>query len=97
MITLFQNTEESNGSLVEINKYLSSSISKLIRINDIPKYDRFYRDIVSECIISDQCKYLNLFASEDKDKKWDLAFESLFDQIKNYHHDSYGEQFTAKN
>lgn len=61
-----------DGSLDQINECIADNISSLIKINDIPKYDRFYNDLVSECIVGSHLNYLNLFHSVNKN--WDLSF-----------------------
>jgi cell division GTPase FtsZ len=62
IMTLFRNTEQKETTIDEINTHLSSSIARFIQINDIPKLGRFYSTIASDCILSPELKYLNLFS-----------------------------------
>lgn len=66
MINLFRNSEQREASIDEINSHISSNIARFIQINDMPKLGRFYSTIASDCILSPEMKYLNLFSAEDK-------------------------------
>lgn len=65
--------------MTHINKHIAQNISNLIKINEL-KYDRFYHQIVDECIIGKQLNYLNLYSSSTKDNE--EGFENLFEQIR---------------
>jgi hypothetical protein len=41
-------------------------------------------------------KYLNLFSAEDKKGNWEELYTNLFDQLRNYQNDGYGEQFVQR-
>lgn len=96
MIDLFQQKEDNEGTLDEINKFIASNMSRMIKINDLSGFDRFYSNIISECILSPEAKYLNVFGSESKEKKWEEVFEGLFTQLKVYNSDSYANEFSNR-
>lgn len=74
MLSLLQRKEQPGGSLEDINAVLASSISKFVRINDVPRYDRFYTDIASACVLSSELKYLNLFSADSRKGSWEDTF-----------------------
>jgi hypothetical protein len=85
-----KNTEYFNtNSLDLINSEIASSLSKLIKINDIQGYDRFYTDIVSNHVLSSELKYLSLIGSDSKAKvdAWDECFEQMMEKVKIYNLD----------
>ncbi len=49
MTSLFS---EGDGSLDQINGYIAHCMSSLLRLNDSPKYGRFYFDLVQECTLT---------------------------------------------
>ena len=63
-------------------------MSRLFKINDLPQYDRFYTNIISDCILSPQLKYLNLYGSDSK-KSWDQCLSRMLDEIKTYQNDQW--------
>jgi hypothetical protein len=65
-------------------------MARFIQINDMPKLGRFYSTIASDCILSPEMKYLNLFSVEDKKGNWQELYTKLFDQLRNYQNDGYG-------
>lgn len=87
----------NTNSLDSINSHIASTLSKFIKINDIPGYDRFYNDIASSHIISSEMKYLNLIGSESKAQvdPWDESFGDLFEKVKIFNTDfSINSEFT---
>ena len=64
-------------------------MSKLIKINDIPGYDRFYTDIVSSHVLSSHLKYLTLIGSDSKAQidPWDLCFDDMIEKVKIFNSD----------
>jgi hypothetical protein len=45
-------------------------MARFIQINDMPKLGRFYSTVASDCILSPEMKYLNLFSAENKKGNW---------------------------
>lgn len=70
-------------------------MSSLLRLNDSPKYSRFYFDLVQESVVSPELKFLELYASYEKDRKerpkltWDNVMENTFKQVHNANRDEY--------
>ncbi len=64
-------------------------MSKFIKINDLPGYDRFYTDITSNHVLSPELKYLNLIGSESKAQvdAWDECFEQMMEKVKIFNMD----------
>ena len=95
MISYFQNIQERQATIDCINEHIANKMSKLVKINEIPNYDRFYSDIVSQCVLSPELKFLNVYATQSKKGSED-ALARLLEEIKNYHTDTYGEKFVSK-
>jgi hypothetical protein len=67
------------NSLGLINNDIACGLSKLVKINDLNGYDRFYTDIVSSHVLSSEMKYLSLISCESRDKNngWDECFNEM--------------------
>ena len=92
MTSLFK---EGDGSLDEINGYIAHCMSSLFRLNDSPKYGRFYFDLVQECTLTPELKFLELYVSYEKNKKerakntWEQVMSDTFKQVANANRDDY--------
>lgn len=71
MMSLFRNMEQKESTIDDINAHLSSTMARFFQINEVPKFGRFYSTIASDCILSPELKYLNLFSAEEKKDNWE--------------------------
>lgn len=66
MISYFQEVQEAEANMDSINHHIANKIARLVSLNELPLYDRFYSDLVSECVLSPQLKFLNIYATDSK-------------------------------
>jgi tubulin beta len=87
IMSLFQKTEQKESTLDSINDHLASNIARMIKINELPNYGRFYSQMVSECVLSPELKFLNLFGGDNKNGKWEEVIPRMIEEVRNYQND----------
>lgn len=56
--------KESKGNDLDlINSEISKIQSQLFKVNELDDFPRFYQDLVSDCILSNELKYVSVFGS----------------------------------